>query len=189
MTAAFVRSFNGWAFDCVRSENHNLGAVITESPSESGSNFGDHMYAKQAELTIVGIVSNTPLYTLGVDPFSGAGTTSTRRVNALALLRKLQTDGVLFDVQTGLMLYQNMGLENISVPDDAPNAGWGEFTLKLKQVTVTTTANAAYQPSSGLAGAVSPGAANGTQQATPASGPGKTLAAQGYDIAKGWLGL
>lgn len=190
MTAAFMRSFNGWAFDCTVSEDHNSEAVVTDSPLDTGASLGDHMFVKPRELSLVGIVSNTPLYLLSAtDPFSAA--TGARRINALAMLEKLQDDGVLFDVQTGMKLYKNMALRKISVTDNHANAGWGKFNLSLQQVTVTSTQLATYTPAPAIANGVSPGVANGTQQgknvtsnaATGTGQGGGSLAAQLNDLA------
>jgi hypothetical protein len=191
MTAAFVRSFNGWAFDCTVSENHESDATITTHPLDTGASLGDHMFVNPRTLTVVGIVSNTPLYLLTADPFSASP--NARRVNALAMLERLQDDGVLFDVQTGLKLYQNMALKNIQTPDDKKNAGWGKFTLKLQQVTVSSTQIATYAPAPGLASQIPPTSANGTQQATNVTSNAQTapqgsLAAQLNDSVPGWKG-
>lgn len=66
--------FPGIVFDATVQETHNLNSEPTEHPIEEGSPVTDHVEVKPREISIEGIISNTPL-NLGAT-LQGAGTTA-----------------------------------------------------------------------------------------------------------------
>ena len=49
------------AIDCTVTETHTSTATVTEHPVESGSNITDHIRPEPVQLSVNGIITNTPI--------------------------------------------------------------------------------------------------------------------------------
>ena len=49
------------AIDCTVTERHTSTATVTEHPVESGSNITDHIRPEPVQLSVNGIITNTPI--------------------------------------------------------------------------------------------------------------------------------
>lgn len=138
-------------FDVTLSEKHTRKAEITDVPTELGVSMTDHMYMAPNKLTIEIGVSDTPLIYDGqgtpswqlATTFTGSGR---RTVTAFEALTKLQELGVPFNYQSGLQLYQNMMIESIDVPQEAPDDYELVATVTMKQVTFAVAESIVYPP-------------------------------------------
>ena len=146
-----------YIFDAVISEGHAFNVAITENPVETGVSLADHAYNKPDILTMEVAVSDTPLLTddAGTPSYklattwTNAGEGNVRRsVNAWELILNKAKSFAVFDVQTGLRLYQNMMFETGSVEQRKDSYGIMRAKIQLHQVTFATTATVLYPPRS-----------------------------------------
>lgn len=135
-------------------EEHISENDVTENPVEQGSATTDHIRQKPEELTIEGVVSNTPLSHLQVQRAvmaSGASWVTSAAVNyvrgqagnaeaAYVTLRALRDGKNLITVVTALRTYDNMAILSLKVPRDKDTGDILKFEMKLKQVRIVTNA-------------------------------------------------
>jgi hypothetical protein len=126
----------GYPIDVAVTEEHGSEAEITDHPVEKGGNVTDHMRVKPATVAIEGIVSDTPLGEVALDP-SRLGSTAPSD-DAHALLVKIQNDREPVAITTSLGRYENMELQSLSAPRDARTGKALRFRATFKQVTFVT---------------------------------------------------
>lgn len=155
ITLNSVGDTNTFQIDSTPSLTHNMTATITSNPIEDGSNVSDHVNIEPRRLTIEGFISNTPLTIqqsiattfatavlnqvtppLLTGSLVSAFQVSTNRIqDAFIILEELMNNKVPFRVQTGLKLYENMIVSDISIPRNSENAL--RFTMNLQQIQVS----------------------------------------------------
>lgn len=141
-TSLISRHIGGLTFDAVVSEQHTATLEVTDIPVESGVSITDHAYVKPYQLVIEAGVSSTPLRNTG-DPY---GTGDARVANAHDALLKLQASREPFDVQTGLKLYSNMILQEISTMQDKDTSSVLAFRATLREIIFVNTETVKYPP-------------------------------------------
>lgn len=116
-----------YQLDGVISEQHNSSATITQHPVEYGVNIADHVIKQPQKITINGIVTNSPSIGQMFNKLPGGATfgeralsqlTGSRIREAYAGLVELQNERFPVRLQTGLLVYDNMVLTDISAPND-----------------------------------------------------------------------
>lgn len=152
-------------FDAVISESHSSKLAIMENPVETGVIVADHAFMMPRELEIVGVVSDVWLGMRG-DQTDGAraqqpgplakdkdwlipsegGDTSRRDQRAFQSMLGLQASANPFSVQTGLRIYDNMLIVELTANQDARTASTLRFTAKLREVLVVSTETRTYTP-------------------------------------------
>lgn len=135
-SVAIIRNVGGLVFDATFQEKHEIGAEVTENPVETGVNVADHMFMKPIRVTISAGVSDTPLDSNANDQFGGS---SSRSQAAYNLLTQLQASFEPFAVQTGLQLYKNMVVKNITCIQDKDTSSAFIFEAELQQVILVST--------------------------------------------------
>jgi len=137
------------ALDCTVTETHTATSTVTEHPVESGSNITDHIRPEPVQLSITGIVSDTPIGAREVQraikiggvsvqikqqetPTSptGFGRAAWSKLDAMRLAAKPVT------VLTRDKKYESMALVSLSVPKEAKTGGALYFTAQFKQVRI-----------------------------------------------------
>ncbi len=140
--------------DAAVKEEHTSENDVTENPVERGSATTDHIRPKPEELTIEGVVSNTPLNSFQTNravTYEGVTFTSNATTNiargmpgnaeaAYAKLLDLRNKGNLITVVTALRTYDNMAVLSVKVPRDKDTGDILKFEIKLKQVRIVTNA-------------------------------------------------
>lgn len=133
-------------------EEHVSEVEVTDHAVEQGSAITDHARPKPRELTIEGVVSNTPLSNLQVSratTFEGVAFTSNTSANAVrgmpgnaetAYTTLLGLRGKIVDVVTALETYTNMLMLSLKVPRDKDTGDVLKFEAKFKQVTIVKNA-------------------------------------------------
>jgi hypothetical protein len=173
--AAVVRAMSSvadapvaWAlvFDTVTKEEATLETKVTSNPVAEGSPVSDHAYDEQPKLTLTVIMSNVLPYRLNpshkslkqleedgdvVNSFVVPGNFPTRSQLALAWLDDQRRRHEFCDVQTGLMLYRNMFLTEISYTTDERTAEVLEARLSFVGIRVTRVQVSKYPPRKGKA--------------------------------------
>lgn len=131
---------DGYEIDAALSEEHNLDSEITDYEVETGSDKSDGIRPLQDKVTIEGIVSDSPFGALAVrraaaalDP-TGGQTPSSEAFERLKDIRKRREAVV---IETSLGIYRDMGLEQLSVPRDQPEAVL-RFRAVFKKVDYVT---------------------------------------------------
>jgi hypothetical protein len=133
-------------------EEHVCEVEVTDHPVEQGSAISDHARSKPEEITIEGVVSNTPLNHLqtrravtseGYTWDTTASNNAVRGVpgNAEAAeiaLRDLR--GKLVTIVTALRTYDNMTLVSLKIPRDQTTGDILRFEAKFRQIRIVTNA-------------------------------------------------
>lgn len=151
-------------FDITKSESHSARLVVTKNPVETGASIADHAYMDPLTLTIEAEVSDTWLHArdesgvlradpvwgsqLGPDALALFGSTgqTNRSATAWLVLNNLMQSAEPFDVQTGLKLYTDMMLTELSADQDKSSAGKLAFRATLEQVIRVSTKTITYPP-------------------------------------------
>lgn len=155
-----------FSFDAVLSESHTSKLAIMENPVETGVVVADHAFMLPRELEIQAVVSDV---WLGMRPDgqtdgskaqqvgpvakdkdwlvpSEGGDTSSRHQRAWQSMLGLQASANPFSVQTGLLIYDNMLIVELSANQDKRTASTLLFTAKLREVLVVSTETVKYPP-------------------------------------------
>lgn len=132
-------------FDASISESHTGNAETTSHPVEQGADITDHIRRSPEELTITGIVSDTPVVSLAslfAEPSVTGGDTRTRVSDAYGFLKDVKDNGRICQISTTLRDYENMVLVGFSVPRDAARGGIGELSCVFREIIIATTESA-----------------------------------------------
>jgi|WetSurMetagenome_2_1015567.scaffolds.fasta_scaffold297749_2 hypothetical protein len=145
-------------------EDHTRESSPTEFPIENGNTVSDHVILKPFNLSITGIITDTPigdtknlltevattltsslLPPLGVVAagagfalFKALSNSSSPSVAAYGQLLQLQANAQPFDVLTTLYRYPSMWIKNISAPRDSETGKALIFTVQLTQLILVT---------------------------------------------------
>jgi hypothetical protein len=118
--------------DCSVSETHTFENELTENPVERGAAVVDHRRSKPNGVTIVGIVSNTPIKQEDRE----ADGANQRAEAAFTRLLELREAGELFTVKTKRRTYNNMAIVSLVVPADASIGDALQFSVTFREIRV-----------------------------------------------------
>lgn len=136
--------------DATISETHRSVVEATEHPVERGSKIVDHLRKQPDEVTLEGLVSNTPItrsqqtravsFTgfefLSTAPETTVFGTPGYAEEAFTKLRQIQEQGVLVTVATYLKTYSDMALISLDVPRDARTGDALRFSATFRHITI-----------------------------------------------------
>lgn len=154
----FVRvkkSIGGIQLDAVISENHVSSVEFTSNPVEYGAEITDHAVVLPKEVVIDAHVSDTPLGIAAVGQIidnvtglfgSSTSENVTRSVAAYNDIIKLQESADPLEIQTGLKLYTNMGITNVTVVRDIKTSRAVRMLISLKELLIVKTEVAQLEP-------------------------------------------
>jgi hypothetical protein len=203
-TAVIVRKptkIDTIVLDASVSETHTLTNTVTYHPVEEGAAVSDHSRPEPDEITLEGLVSNTPLsrdqQTRAIQSGSVTFQSSAPQENpgraedAFRQLKALRDAGTLVSVVTTLRTYgatdeDKMAITSISIPRDYRTADAFRFTITLRRVRVVKnklTRNVVAKDKR-----VGSKVKKGTETPKDA-GVNKSQLAKGYDAAQGKSGL
>lgn len=122
-------TINGFLIDASIREEHQKSSTVTDYPIEKGSNVTQNVIKNPDRVTVSGVVSNTPLAgvlaqrdaTLPTDDF-------------LAAMDELHESGESCTITTALRTYDDMMLEDLSIPVDSTTGRAIMFTARFKKV-------------------------------------------------------
>ena len=133
----------GIVIDATVSEEHLSEAELTENPVEDGVVVTDHVHLKPAQLTIQGVISDSPLgyAVIGniqnlVRSVSALFGRSSRSIDAYNDLFNLQKSRQPFTVTTGLKRYKNMIMTSLSVPRTAQTGRAIHFSATMREIRI-----------------------------------------------------
>lgn len=137
------------AIDCTVTETHTATATVTKHPVESGANITDHIRPEPVQLSVTGIVSDTPIGSKQIQRAIDAGgakvqitesETPTSAVGfgrtAWAKLEAIRVAAKPVKVTTRDRTYESMALTSLTVPKEAKNGGALYFTAQFEQVRI-----------------------------------------------------
>lgn len=137
------------ALDCTVTETHTATSTVTEHPVESGANITDHIRPDPVQLSITGIVSDTPLGSKQIQRAIEVGGASVQVTQqeppssatgfgraAWAKLDAIRTAAKPVKVVTRDKTYDSMALVSLSVPKESKTGGALYFTAQFKQVRI-----------------------------------------------------
>lgn len=145
-------------------EDHGRDSPPTEYPVENGNTISDHVFVKPFNLSITGMISDTPIgdtknlltevattLTSSLVPplgvvaagagyalFKSLSQSKSPSVAAYAQLLQLQANAQPFDVLTTLYRYPSMWIRSLSAPRDAETGNALLFTVHLTQLILVT---------------------------------------------------
>jgi len=126
-------------------EEHSLASDVTSFPVEAGSDISDNISAKPRELVIRGVITDIPsgIGALAivpglVDRFGGLPPS----VAAFGTLKEMWRAEQPVDVVTGLEVYRNMAIVDVRMPKNAAVGRSLQFTIRLREIVVATSATA-----------------------------------------------
>jgi hypothetical protein len=129
--------------DATTNEGHDTTVDITEHPVEDGADLTDHARVKPFELTITGVITNTPIAAgAQVVPLSTEGFdfTETRVQATYGLMLELANARGLLTVITGLRTYENMMLRSVRIVRTGPGKQEILPQLEFKEIRIAQTA-------------------------------------------------
>jgi len=137
------------ALDCTVTETHTATSTVTEHPVESGANITDHIRPDPVQLSITGIVSDTPIGAREVQKALNVGgvsvqirqqDTPTSPVGfgraAWSKLEEIRNAAKPVTVLTRDKKYESMAMVSLSIPKEAKNGGALYFTAQFEQVRI-----------------------------------------------------
>lgn len=150
--------------DATIHETHDVKAQVTEHQVETGSNVTDHIRPLPREVTLEGVITNTPLAAPARTSISGNMSDfsqSFQRPNGDSFEVKWQAykfdgqfdrvrdefrdlvyaiqQGALFDITTTLQVYVDFAMTSFSVPRDAANGNVLHFSASFKELRFVET--------------------------------------------------
>lgn len=140
------KSIAGIELDAFITETHNNEVRLTNNPVELGADITDHAIVEPKRITIVAAVSDSPLgiAALGeiVDNVTGLfGTSTTQNLTrsqaAYNAMVQIQEAREPLEVQTKLVLYENMVITSITTSQDKDTSRIAFMTIVLTEVLIT----------------------------------------------------
>ncbi len=115
------RSIGGIFVDVVISEEHTASMEIAEHPVESGAKISDHAWRMPYSVSLESVIG------------------SDRAVSSYQALLAMQEKAEPFALITGLKVYSNMLVKEISATRDREHARVLKFTAELQEVIIVDT--------------------------------------------------
>lgn len=130
---------SGYPIDLAITEDHSFDSEVTEYPVESGADVSDNIRNKPLEITLEGIVSDTPIGAIAQDPTrkpeAGAPLPSRDAYNRIIAIRDAREP---VTIETSLGKFERMALTKIGIPRDRTTGKALKFTVSFKQLNIVT---------------------------------------------------
>lgn len=148
--------------DGVLSESHNSEIRLTSNPVELGADVTDNAIIEPRKLRLAAVVTDTPLGTAALgeivnraNNLFGTSTTPnlTRSAVAYNSIIELQQMREPFDVQTKLLLYENMMIASVDVLQDKNSSRIVNLIINLQEIRIVSSQIVQLTPDQLAAGA------------------------------------
>lgn len=125
---------DGYPIDVATSVSYSFPGEATSLAVETGPDISDHMRDLPEEITIEGIVTNTPIGAIAEDDTRRADAlvTPIPGRDALERLRQIKADRRVVTLELDLGIFESMALLDLDVPTDKNK---GQFDVKLPDGT------------------------------------------------------
>jgi hypothetical protein len=135
--------------DARLSSSYRFGSQVTQFPVESGAKITDHVHLDPEEITLEGLVSDSPITEIparmqlrGDNEETPSGSRTQSAYDALYTVRSKR---LLLTVVTEYKVYEDMVLESFEVPRSRDQGGL-QFTATLKQIVTVESMTGALPP-------------------------------------------
>lgn len=132
---------NGYPIDLALSEDHAFESEVTEYPVESGADVSDNIRNRPLEITLEGVVSDTPIGAIALDPTRkleiGAPSPSRDAYARIIDIRAAREPVIL---ETSLGKFESMALVSLGIPRDRATGKALKFTVKFRQIEIKKNA-------------------------------------------------
>ena len=130
--------------DAVLTEQHSRTSTISSHPVEGGAQVTDHIISEPAEVTIDGIVTNTPIYILASltapSPIEGSPSPVEDRVGAAYdEIKRIHQQSELIEIVTALETYSDMAINSLTITRDVTTGNVLSLSITAREVTLVTT--------------------------------------------------
>lgn len=123
--------------DATLAENHSFKAEITSFPVENGADITDHIRNAPIEITVEGMVTNSPIRVFAGEPNNFSDQPFGNRVTlALEELLRIREERELVELVTGLQVYENMGMRSLDIPRSASQGQVLQFSAVFREVAL-----------------------------------------------------
>lgn len=129
---------NDYPIDVFVMEGHSFQADVTEYPVESGSNIVDNIRPKPIEVTIRGIVSNSPIGPIAITRITGGNDDGNYANDAYRRLLAIRDAREPVTIRTSLQTFKNMAMKSLSIPRGPGGDQYLEFDATFVQITIVT---------------------------------------------------
>ena len=133
--------FGAVELDASIEESHVSQNEVTSYPVEQGVDITDHVRKKPDRVTIRGIVTDTPIISLGQAAQTNLSTA--RSIDAYGKTLYMLAEAQLISVVTSLNTYSNMVIESLEVPRDSKRGHAVEMSLSLREIKTAEVATVA----------------------------------------------
>lgn len=168
-------AIDGYPIDVAISEEHKFETEVTEYPVESGSDITDHVRKKPNEVTLEGIVSDTPLAATilerlasGDRVLTGLLSEATASLDALAKLMEIRDARKPVTISTSLKTFESMVLTTLTVPRANGDGRALRFHATFKEIRIITNERSTTKVKTATPG----GGGKGNQGSKMTSPPG-----------------
>jgi hypothetical protein len=123
--------------DATISHDLSFSKTVTNNPIEEGSNVTDHAQHDPTEISVTGIVTNTPVTLLsgGIVPTF----VPSRSRTAYKALRQVFESDELVQIQDELDVFDSYMMSQLSIPRDTTNYNALQFTATFRKVVIVGT--------------------------------------------------
>lgn len=165
-TAKFETDLFSMEFDATLSEGHSWKNDVTSNPVERGIEITDHIRRLPDELTLVGMVTNTPFNYLFTNKEGDRIDNYSKNVvdEKLGILQNIMDTNQLVQVYTKYLVYPDMAITSIDFTRDASNTNSLIFTIQFKRVRIVSTQT--VDVPAGISKKLDKKAGDGTQKKT-----------------------
>jgi len=122
-------------FEGVVSESHTANSTFTNNPVEFGPVITDHRINQPRTLTLTATVTDNPLH-LPVNNWGADVSGQTYSKAAWAKLNDIRENSYPFELVSGLQVYNNMLIANMSCSQDVDSLTALNITINFKEVIV-----------------------------------------------------
>lgn len=122
-------SIGSITLDATILESHEYSAEVTNHPIETGGFVTDHIYENPRIVSIEGHITDSPVVF-----FTDLGGISKRSVEAHDQLVALYQSRNIVSVVTGLKIYSDMVIENLTFPKNQQTGRKLEFRAQFKEI-------------------------------------------------------
>lgn len=142
-TKVFI-SIDDYPIDCAVNEDHSFESDVTDHPVESGSSITDNIQSKPIQITLDGLVSDTPIGAMATQRFNSGDTGDQGQllykpsVDAYQRMIGIRDAREPVTIVTSLGTFDNMALVSLSVPRNAQNGEALRFKAVFKQIKIVT---------------------------------------------------
>lgn len=135
-------SMDGVNFEAIARENHTATMAISKNPIAYGANITDHSYRENLKLSLDVHVSKNPINDYNDTTHGAKG--ENRPGNFYQKIVAWQSSGTLVDIQTSLLLYQQMAILSCSAPVEVDDDNNVTFTIELEQPKIVNNQTVVY---------------------------------------------